>query len=50
MALVPEGGPVSGAAGKYAAQSALKKAAGGKIHMKKPKGLLNRNPLGFQRL
>ena len=31
MALVPEGGPVSGAAGKYAAQSALKKAAGGAV-------------------
>ncbi len=28
MALVPEGGPVSGAAGKYAAQKALAKAAG----------------------
>ncbi len=31
MALVPEGGPASGAAGKYAAQTALKKAAGGRI-------------------
>lgn len=31
MALVPEGGPVSGAAGKYAAQTALKKAAGGAV-------------------
>lgn len=31
MALFPEGGPVSGAAGKYAAQQALAKAAGGRL-------------------
>lgn len=32
MALVPEGGPVSGAAGKYAAQQALSRAAGSGLY------------------